>query len=144
MAHLIQYNTLQKKKKKKSQKYKPYKRKIYIFTNINCIIFVSVTFTGVETLVSLNSVNVENTFYLLWYACPWWTDLPKIKLRINLGQMFISDWKSHNLLEEWCLYWFWIKKSTWSSVSLYALDVWPGQTFVSDPVGIRRYIQVSF
>ena len=33
-------------------------------------LFVSATFTGVETLVSSDSVNVENTFYLLWYACP--------------------------------------------------------------------------
>ena len=69
---------------------------------------VSVAFTGVETSVSSNSVNIKNTFYLLWYACPWWTELPKIKLGINLGHMFISDW--NNLLEEWCLYWFWIKK----------------------------------
>ena len=51
---------------------------------------VSATFTGVETLVSSDSVNVQNTFYLLWYACAWWTELPKIKLGVNLGQMFTT------------------------------------------------------
>ena len=61
--------------------------------------------------------------HLLWYACPWWTDVPKITLGVNLGQVFISDWKSHNLLEEWCLYWFWLRKSAWPSVSIHAIKI---------------------
>ena len=31
-------------------------------------VIFSATFMGEETLVSSSSVNVENTFYLLWYV----------------------------------------------------------------------------
>lgn len=54
-------------------------------------LIVSATFMGVETLVLLDSVKVDNTFYLLWYGYPWCMNLLKIKLGVNLGQTFISN-----------------------------------------------------